>query len=87
MQAPAHRTAPHHHHAPAVGGVTHNEDLMVDLGKLKAKMERVLAALQREFAGVRGGKPDAGGCVCEVCLASVLHPSSSLVITTRWSYF
>lgn len=59
--APAHRTAPHHHHAPAVGGVTHNEKLVVDLGKLQAKMERVLTGLQREFSGVRGGRPDAGG--------------------------
>ena len=46
-----------------MGGVTHNEGPMVDLGKLKANMERALASLQREFAGVRGGKPDAGRCM------------------------
>ncbi len=57
---PAHHTAPHHKHAPSVGGTTHNEEPLVDLAKLKAKMERALTTLQREFSGVRGGRPDPG---------------------------
>ncbi|KAM3573107.1 hypothetical protein VYU27_004918 [Nannochloropsis oceanica] len=58
--APAHHTAPHHKHAPSVGGTTHNEEPLVDLAKLQAKMERALTTLQKEFSGVRGGRPDPG---------------------------
>ncbi|TFJ86355.1 hypothetical protein NSK_002563 [Nannochloropsis salina CCMP1776] len=58
--APSRHTAPHHHHAPSIGGVTHNEQPLVDLDKLQSKMERVLRGLEKEFSGVRGGRPDAG---------------------------
>jgi hypothetical protein len=47
----------HHHHAPATGGA---DAAVVDMKALKSKMERSLQILEKDFAGIRGGKADPG---------------------------
>lgn len=46
----------HHHHAPASTGT----EQLLDVKTLRSKMEKVLQALEKDFAGIRGGKADPG---------------------------
>jgi len=48
-----------HHHAASVGASDSSSSL-VDITKLQQKMDKIVQALQRDFAGLRGGKADPG---------------------------
>lgn len=64
----------HHHHAPATGGP--DAGALVDMKGLKQKMERSLHMLEKDFAGIRGGKPDPGVAAPAAPFQSNYHTES-----------